>query len=353
MIMCISGIYALKEEIESSEMTISTGNVEIELKEYDGNNQPFAGDGMVIMPGDKIDLIPRVNNLDSECYLRAKITYKINGTKIDEASYINGNYKSWNKKDGYYYLNNSLSSNGSVDVFNEVIVPSNLSNSNKGKSVEISVRIDAIQAKNFNGDWTNIEILESINRSYDIGSGSSVVVYETDSDSSIDVSEEFFEQFENLLPGDNISGNIKITNSSNNKNSYYLKIENDLDDEERSLLDKIKLVIKDSNGDIIQNTNLANEDSMKIGTIDAKGVENYTIEVSIPKEANNEVSKLLVKLKWIFSSEFDDEVIVNPQTGDMIGISITIFVVSSIGLLIMLLLWNKENKKEKRNERKE
>ena len=75
--MFISGIYALKEEINKTESGLSTGAVDIELKEYNKHNQPFDEDGKHVMPGDEIILIPRVNNLGIECYLRAKIEYYI------------------------------------------------------------------------------------------------------------------------------------------------------------------------------------------------------------------------------------------------------------------------------------
>ena len=79
-IMSVSGIYSLNREINVTETGISTGAVDIEIKEYN-NTQPFDEDGKSVMPGDEIVLIPRVNNLGVDCYLRAKIEFELE-TKI-------------------------------------------------------------------------------------------------------------------------------------------------------------------------------------------------------------------------------------------------------------------------------
>ena len=39
--MCVSGIYALNSEINGTETTVSTGAVDLEIEEYDGNDEPF------------------------------------------------------------------------------------------------------------------------------------------------------------------------------------------------------------------------------------------------------------------------------------------------------------------------
>ena len=55
------------------------------------------------MPGDEINLVPRVNNLGIDCYIRAKITYTVDDQELPVTDYINGNYSSWTKDGDYYY----------------------------------------------------------------------------------------------------------------------------------------------------------------------------------------------------------------------------------------------------------
>ena len=348
--MSISGIYSLSNELKESETTLSTGYVDIELKEYNGNNEPFTEDGTVVMPGESIQLIPRVNNLGSECYLRTKITYKINGKDFNILDYIEGNYSTWPRDGEYYYYGSILNKNESIDIFNLFKVPSNLTNEYQGKDIVINIVVDAIQAKNFDGNWQNVEILESIDKSYDIsGEGSSTIIYENGTEDDIDINETFFDSLGGLLPGDSISDIVNIQNNSNNKNIYYLSLDNDLNNEEKRLLESFKLIIKNSKGETIANKTLNYEDKIQLGILDPNEKETYTIEVSLPSTANNTVSKLLAKIKWKFSLENFDER--NPQTGDFkIDTSITVFIISSIGLLIVLLLWKRENDREEENK---
>ena len=343
--MCISGIYALSSELSTNETTISTSAVEIELKEFNGSNEPFSEDGKVVMPGEEISLVPRVNNLGIECYLRMKITYTINNEEYSVLDYVSGNYSTWEYKDGYYYYGSTLKEEESIDLFNKISIPDNLSNSYQGKKVIIQFVVEAIQAKNFDGNWDGIEIKESVNRTIDINNpGSSTVIYENDADKHITLDDGYFDNLGSLLPGDSVSENVEILNSSKNENKYLLNIDyDDLSDEERKLLENINLVIKNSNGEVLNTSNLASKEDLDLGTYKPGEGDTLTIELSLPKELDNEYSKILTKVKWIFSLEIlgSSE---KPETGDLrFDLSITVFLLSAIGFLIVLFLERKES----------
>ena len=97
-LMSISGIYSLADEMKDTESGLSTGAVDIEIQEYNQNDEPFLEDGKMVMPGDVISLVPRVHNLGIECYIRAKITYTIDQEVFNVLDYIEGNYSSWTKE---------------------------------------------------------------------------------------------------------------------------------------------------------------------------------------------------------------------------------------------------------------
>ena len=352
LIMCISGIYALNNEINDTETTLSTSAVEIKLEEYNGSNEPFTEDGKIVMPGEEISLVPRVNNLGIECYLRTKITYTINNEEYNELDYIDGNYASWDKKDGYYYYGSTLGKEESVDLFNEISIPDNLTNEYQGKKVIVNILVEAIQAKNFDGNWEGIEIKESVNRTYDINSsGSSTVVYENNAQQHITLDDGFFDNLGGLLPGDSVSENVEILNSSKDKNKYYLRIDKeDLSDEERKLLENINLIIKTSNGTVLSTTNLADLEKLDLGTYESGKGDTLTLEVSLPKELDNEFSKILTKITWRFSLELIESAIIIPETWDLkFDLSITVFLLSALGLLIVLILEKKEKDKIEKN----
>lgn len=344
--MSISGIYSLNNEISKAESGLSTGAVDIEIEEFNQNNNPFDEDGKLVMPGDEIKLIPRVNNLGIECYLRTKIEYSINNEIFSTTDYIEGNYSSWTKNGEYYYYNSILSKKESVDLFNKIIVP-NLSDDYKGKDIVVNIVVEAIQSKNFDGNWENVKIKKSVNRAYDIKyDGESSVIYEDNTNQHIAINDNFFNNLGNMLPGDRISETINLQNSSDSNNRYYLSIDyNNLTNEELALLQKLKLIIKKQNGEVLVESNLASQDKHSLGFYPKGKKETLVIELSLPNDTDNDFSKLFAKINWRFSYDIIENNTKSPVTKDDIDVSITLFLISAIGLLVVLLLWKKENGK--------
>jgi len=353
--MFVSGIYSLNDEINTTESGLSTSAVDIEIKEYNQNNQPFDEDGKNVMPGDEIILIPRVNNLGIECYLRAKFSYTIKGEAFSVEDYIEGNYSSWTKSEEYYYYDSIFPKEGTVELFNKVIIP-NLTNEYDGSIIVVHMVVEAIQARNFDGNWDDVEIKESIDRTYDINyDGESSVIYEDNVNQHITLDDGFFDQLGNMLPGDSVEETVSILNNNNSKNEYYLAIDyEDLTDDELALLEKMKLVIKRQNGDILLESNLKDKDKHSLGIYDKGEGDTLIIEVSLPSDIDNDFSRLFAKIMWRFSYDvlesYDDT---NPYTWDLkFDLSITVFVLSAIGFLVVLFLGKKEtenieNKKTK------
>ena len=345
--MCISGIYSLTDEMNKTESGLSTSAVDIEIKEYNQNNEPFQDDGKVVMPGDEIILIPRVNNLGIECYLRAKITYTIRDESFNVEDYINGNYSSWTKSGEYYYYDGVFDKETSVDLFNKVTIP-NLSNDYYGSIIVVHIVVEAIQAKNFDGNWEGIEIKESVDRTYDIDyDGESSIIYEDNVHRHITLDDHFFDNLGNLLPGDSISEEITILNSTYDKNEYFVAIDYDnLSDEEKALLRSIKLKIRNSNGEELVSSNLEDKTRHSLGIYRKGGGDRLTIELSLPTDIDNDYSKLFTKIMWRFSYDVisHGNLPPNPNTWDLkFDLSIALFIASAIGFLVVLFAWKINN----------
>ena len=347
--MFISGVYSLGEEINDTESGLSTGAADIEIKEYNQNNQPFDKDGTMVAPGDEIILIPRINNLGIECYLRAKIEYTINNEVFLVTDYIEGNYSSWTKNGDYFYYDSIFPKNGSIDLFNKITIP-NLSSAYNGKRVIVHIVVETIQAKNFNGNWEDVEIKKSVDRSYDINyDGESSVIYEDDTYSHITIDGDFFDKLGNMLPGDSVSETINLLNRSDLKCRYYLTINHDgLNISELALLKKMRLQVFNQSGEIIVDSNLEEQNKHDLGIYSPGEGDIYRIEVSLPSDIDNDFSKLFAKITWRFSYDvINNHIEPVPKTGDNIDISITVFLMSTLGFLVVLFLWKKETEKNK------
>jgi len=355
--MSISGIYSISNEINKAENGLSTSAVDIEIEEFNQENKTFDEDGKIVMPGDEIILIPRVNNLGIECYLRTKIEYTIENEVFSITDYIEGNYSSWTKNGDYYYYGSVLQRESSIDLFNKVTIP-NLSSEYYGKNIIVHIIVDAIQAKNFNGNWEDVTIQKSIDRAYDINYvGESTVIYEDNTNHHIILDNSFFDRLGNMIPGDKVIESFNLLNSSNSKNEYFLSIDNtNLTDEELALLQKMRLKIQKQNGEILIDTNLSDKNKYSLGIYTKGKGDTFLVEVSLPPELDNDFSKIFAKITWKFSYEtFDEHIEPVPKTGDFrIDASITAFLLSTIGFLVVLILWKKESENiEKNNNKKE
>lgn len=344
MLMCVSGIYAL----DSAQPTISTGAVDIDLKEYNNINEEFSENGRIVMPGETISLVPRVHNLGIECYIRTKITYTIDNTNYSISNYIDGNYKSWTKKGDYYYYEPVFNKNESLDIFTKVKIPDNLPNRYQNKKIIVNIIVDAVQARNFDGDWENTPIEKSINRTINPDdTESSTIIYENGTKKHITVSDNFFDNLSNLLPGDQKSEQVKLHNVSNKKNNYYLTIvHKNLTKKEKKLLKNINLVIKNGNKTI--KTNLYDANKILLGTYKKNQKDEFKFTIKLPKELDNEYSNLFAKIDWKFSLKEEGNII-NPITGDFkIVLSMIMFIISAIGMIIIITLLKNINKEERK-----
>ncbi len=357
LLMFISGIYSLNDELNHTENGLSTSAVDIELVEFNHNFEPFTEDGKHVMPGDEILLIPRVNNLGIECYIRVKLTYTIDGNLLNEQDYITGNYASWNKVDDYYYYDSVLGREEYLDIFNKLTIPNISSIDYQGKNIVLHIVVDAIQAKNFDGNWDRIEIKKSIDRTYDINyGGESSVIYEDDIYDHIKLSDNYFGNLGNMLPGDSISEEIRLLNNSRNDNKYYLAIDYDqLSDDELKLLQKIKLVVVNSKGNILIDSNLADKNKHVLGFYQGGKGDTLTVTLTLPIDSDNDYSKLFTKIVWKFSYDtINYREMENPYTGDFkFNLSIAIFLLSALGFLIVLVIGSRNIDNIEKNKRKE
>ena len=305
------------------------------------------------MPGEIVPLNTKISNLGIDCYVRAKIIYTLNNTEYVESNYIDGDYKNWTKIDDYYYYDSILNQSESVNLFDTIQIPNNIINESLGDTLVVHIIAEAVQAKNFDGNWNEVNIKETVDKSYSIDTeGKSEIIYENNADKYINIGDGFFNNLGGLLPGDNVTDQITIDNNSSNKIEYFLSVDTkNLTQEEIDLLENVDIIINNSKSKQLYKGKLLRINNMLLGTYNSGENETITFTISIPSNLDNEYSKIATKIIWIFSVKEENNSL-NPKTWDLkFDLSITLFLFSALGLLIVMILEKIEKENIEKNNK--
>ena len=354
--MSISGIYVIANQ--GTNKGLSTDLVDIEVKNYkldeDENESEFGDEERKVIPGEEFSIIPKVFNLGMDCYLRIKVNYINEDT--DFIDYVTGFSGDFTKYGEYYYYNNVFKSNENVKIFDTIRIPEDVASRVSNGKIKLQVIAEAIQEKNFQPDyaladpWKNVQPSKTVNSTYEIDDKSNVTInYENNTDKDISVSDNFFERARKIVPGDNFTDSIKIKNTNKEKVGYYLSLNVDKkDSKDKDLLNQIQLIITNKNGKVVYKGKLLKEDKLLLGEYKLGEEDELYFNVIVPEDLNNEYENLGPKLLLVFSADYKakEDTIILPITGDPITLAITIFCISTIGLVTVVLLAYRERKKE-------
>lgn len=339
-----------------------TGIVDIGIMEYqivNGQEEAWKNNP-VILPGNQISKIPRIYNYGTDCYVRVKISFR-ETEEITEKNLFGMSGKWMKADDGYYYYKEILKKGKTVDVFQGIEIPENLSQDMAGKSFYLDIDADAIQSKNFIPDfeaaspWGSVEILSCGKEgAYDIGIFKQAdtqlfeIEYQGRIEKLVKNKDDFFANFPYLMPGDTYSDCIKIVNDDKTRElNLYFRSEAKDDSE---LLDKILLRIttefygekKEIYYGSLRAAELSQEGLLGVLRKGAEGV--FYFEIEVPKELDNKYTILDSSVKWIFSTV---PIAGKPvQTGDAATAGIyTAELLSGAGMMILM-------RRRKRKERR-
>ena len=349
--MSISAIYAMSNQITNG--VISTGAVDIKLDIYrlDGQSQliNYDNDGKKVFPGEIISYIPKVSNIGENCYLRVKIEY-VNDS-LNFSNYVTGFSNELTKIGEYYYYNKVFNSEDVLKIFDTIKIPENIEQITDEKRIKLKIIAQAIQERNFEPDyslgdpWKGITPTESIDISHDIEREMEIDInYEDGIRNDFIVPANFFENLKKSMPGDSFTNSLEIKNLNKNSVKYFFRFITDgLIDKDIQLLSKMNLTILNQAGQVLYNGKLLQTDNILLGEYKLNQTDKLTFNVSVPKDLGNEYILLNPKASLVFSAEYKEKDIIkrkskNPETGDTIDWAITIFLISSIGFVIVLLL---------------
>ena len=121
-------------------------------------------------------------------------------------------------------------------------------------------------------------------------------------------------------------------------------------------------------GKVIYSGKLRNAENVLLGEYNINEEDEFNFEMLVSEELSNEYARIHPKLNWVFSVDYDKDSSnpsntnqnnsntnktntnnantnkTNPQTEDKINMAITIFIISAIGLVAVMLLDYKENR---------
>lgn len=353
VLMFTSTVLALEDAITEVDSNTITGHVNIILEEYEQKDDEevlYSGND-IVLPGDEISLIPRITNRGIDCYVRAKINYSLkDGTtiNIDDVTTMS---EDWIKKNDYYYYKKALNSGEKVDIFNSITIPSSINNDDANKPLSLSIVIEAVQKENFTVDfandepWEYVTIEECLDKDYDISKVQTLanvtVKYDSQTAAMVKISENFFKNLTDLIPGSSVEDIVNIENNSKSDMNYYFTTS--IDENLIDALNVYNLKVMDLENNIIYDGSLYCEGKCSFGTYKAGEKKKLRFIISMDSELNNSHSINNGNLNWKFSTQENgsNQDIVNPNTADPFFLYAITFTISFILLIITIIIMKK------------
>lgn len=332
ILACSMRVYGEYQESVTVTNHISTGNVDIRLSEYqqDGKSVREYRDPGVVLPGEEISKIVRVENLGEPAYVRIKVSWANDREGIEslQDKDLLGIGKDWKKAGEYYYYKKPLKKRESVDFMKGLRIPAEWDSSHSLQNISLAFRADAIQARNMSPDfsamspWGNQTILASIKES----PGESeklpakdsllTVVFQGEAHKLLALPEDFFKNFGTIMPGDTFSDQVYLVNKTKESTEILFAIQLDSPSpEELALLNALELRIS-YNGNPIYKGNLTAEklkSGISLGNYGPGEAGYLDFSVHMPTKLDNAYAVLTASEKWIFTVKGKETQPVKPE----------------------------------------
>lgn len=381
--------FADKKETESKVTNSNEmGIIDISLTNSyidEEGNMLFVNGPREIMPGMKLSLIPEITNNGHDSYIRAKLSIVVKqDDKVLETPFpisledVYGINEDLKVVGDYLYGTEVFEHGDTLQIFEGIKIPADLSQDFSGAEVEVSILVDAVQSDYFELDfakddpWKGLDVLKN-EKEFDFATfrtSSKVsiqVVYEGVAQGIVIMPDDFFAHFESMLPGGTYSDVITLENSAENPTEIFFKT--GVIERNKKLLEKIQVEIKStvSGSEKVIYTGPYNSESLQeyvsLGTLASGGKGEMTFTITIPEELDNEFTLETGSIEWYFKAVEDipnptpaptnppggsiiDKVTNAVKTGDEAPIiTFTVMAVVASGVLVVLA-----TKKRRREE---
>ena len=301
------------------ENRIGTGDVRITLEEYEldalGREIPYQ-DGKRVVPGQRISKIVKVGNRAETAWIRAGVEYAdAEGMTDDHLELESG----WVRRGAYFYWTQPVQRGEEICLFRNIRIPSEWDESRSEQSFSLTVTAQAIQADNFQPDfqgedpWFGVPI-EACGHGESEGGGEPgnqefAIVFENGSEGFVRTGEDFFGNFSQLMPGDEVTDSVEIGNRYGRNIGIYFRTEiPDQEEKAKELLEKVELTIRNGGKEIYRGALGAEglRDGVCLAENLAKGeTVDLSYELRMPRELNNAWALREAGVRWIFRAEYD------------------------------------------------
>lgn len=349
-----SGVYAAVGSVANVNNEISVGAVNITLDHFykkDGAEIRGVYVDEDITSGATISSVPRIKNLGISSYVRLAVNYYDESGAAAEAAVASDLAADWTKIGNYYYLTREATPGETLDVFKGILVPASWDDDNN--QITMVLRADAIQAAHFTPDFTNdapwgaVTIAEFADDEYQTDSESHTsavtVNYDGVAEQYVDVPDGFLAQLNMLTPGDEVSGEIAISNKSDDEHGLWV----DVDVTDAALGNALTVRIE-KDGAVLYEGPLADLAETSLGKLAPGDAGAVSVRLSLPAETGNNVGSIQGVINWKFRVDAEEQPIpVGPQTEDNITTAMIIFLASFGGLVLLSIFEKRERDEEK------
>ncbi len=316
LFMTVAAPYSAYAREYTTEVTnhVSVGDISITLSEYEldenGMEVPYQ-DNKMVLPGQTVDKIVRITNRANPCWLRIKAEYtEESGLQgITDQNLVLAS-EQWLKIGEYYYYQKPVSKEETVDFIKKINIPTTWDQDYADKDFSIIMTAQAVQEANFKPDWNEKDpwfgtVIETcVHTAYSPKAEKKEafsVSFENGADGLVRVGDDFFSNWADLMPGDQVSGSVLLKNNYARTVTMLFRTETIAQD---ALLKALFLEIK--NGDEILYSGTmdgAIKDPIKLAVLKKNEEATLTYTLTVPETLNNSYALLDTQTKWIFTAE--------------------------------------------------
>lgn len=293
---------------------VSIGDINIRLSEYglddDGNEIPYRNNRMVL-PGERVDKIVRATNLANTAWIRMKLEYTSDDgiRDLSDAMVVLASDE-WIRAGDCWYWPEPMEKDESVDFIRQVMIPPEWDETYAGKEFAIVVTAEAVQTANFTPDFeapdpwfgTVIETCtHTVYKEPEAEAGKAFsVVFENGAEGLVRTGDDFFSNWDELMPGDVVSDTVQLKNSYHRPVTMYFRSETLSDN---ALAKALRLKIAAGDKTVYDGTlDGAVAERVELARLASGQEAELVYTLTVPAELDNRYAMASAKTKWIFSA---------------------------------------------------